>query len=155
MLIRAAPRSDASPLSQVLNRVVDEGDKTAINSRLTGEEFTEWFLTGSHCVSCMLAQEDRGRILGFQVVERFHDDLPKGMAAIATFVSQDARGQGGGTGLIDQTMRHARTYDVTSIRAVIRRTNRAAVRYYRSVGFLEDAGQAEALASVVLIRRLL
>ncbi len=66
MLIRVAARSDALPLSHLLNNVVDEGDKTAIDVHLSETEFAEWFLSGSHCLSCAVAQDDSARLLGFQ-----------------------------------------------------------------------------------------
>ncbi|WGW13567.1 GNAT family N-acetyltransferase [Saxibacter everestensis] len=153
MLIRAAGRSDALPLSQLLNRVVDEGDKTAIDSHLTDAEFAEWFLTGDHCLSCTVAQNDSGSILGFQALERFHDDLPEGMADIATFVSADARGKGIGTALIDATVREAQDRNITSIRAVIRNSNQTATYYYRSIGFNQDISATDS-SLVVLTRQL-
>src|SRR5699024_12869431 len=34
------------------------GSKTAIDTPLTGSEFAEWFIIGSHCISCLFAVTD-------------------------------------------------------------------------------------------------
>src|SRR5699024_5664763 len=102
MHIRHADAEDADELAGLLNSVIAEGGKTAIDTPLTGSEFREWFITGPHCICCLVALSDNG-ILGFQALERFHDDLPQGMADIATFVTDRARGSGVGRNLSHAT----------------------------------------------------
>ncbi|GAB3758561.1 GNAT family N-acetyltransferase [Microlunatus parietis] len=151
MIIRPAKLDDAEPLSAVLNAVIAEGDKTAIDAPLSGSEFAEWFITGSHCISCVAAAGEDGRFLGFQALERFHRELPAGTADIATFVSAASRGSGVGRRLAEATVAIAERAGLRSLRAVIRRRNTGAISYYRSLGF-RDEGGASTGESVTLMR---
>lgn len=151
MHVRTARVDDAESLSTLLNAIIDEGDKTAIDTPLSGSEFAEWFITGKHCVSCVVGIGKTGEVLGFQAVERFHDDLPEDLADIATFVSAEARGTGVGRALAEATLTAATDAGLESIRAVIRRQNDGAIRYYRSIGF-DDEGDGRSEESVTLTR---
>ncbi|MEU2202572.1 GNAT family N-acetyltransferase [Isoptericola sp. NPDC019482] len=141
MHVRAAGPEDAASLSELLNAVIAEGGRTAITTPLSADELAEWFITGPHCASCVVAVGDTEERLGFQALERFHEDLPVGAADIATFVSADARGQGVGRALARATVRLAEQAGLTSLRAVIRRQNGGAIRYYRSLGFDDEGGR--------------
>lgn len=44
--VRPALLDDAPRLAALLNWVVDEGDKTAIDHHLTAEEARDWFVDG-------------------------------------------------------------------------------------------------------------
>lgn len=138
MHIRPAHTEDTQPLSALLNEIITEGGKTAIDTPLTGSEFSEWFLTGAHCITCVVAADTQEKPLGFQSPERFHRDLPVGRADIATYVSKGARGTGIGRALATATMRLADEADLNSIRAVIQHRNDNAIQYYRSLGFQDD-----------------
>ncbi|GAA1778959.1 GNAT family N-acetyltransferase [Agromyces lapidis] len=151
MLIRRAEFDDADALAAVLNGVIAEGGKTAIDTPLTGSEFAEWFITGSHCISCVVAVADDGAFLGFQALERFHEELPPGVADIATFVTAVSRGAGAGRGLFTATAAIAEEAGLRCLRAVIRRSNEDAIRYYRAIGF-GDEGSVATDESVILIR---
>lgn len=150
--VRHAEIDDADALAVVLNGVIAEGDKTAIDTPLTGAEFAEWFIVGPHCISCVVAVADDGGILGFQALERFHEDLPEGVADIATFVTAAGRGTGVGRSLFDATAAVvAGDVGQGGLRAVIRRSNEGAIRYYRAIGF-DDEGDATTGESVILHR---
>ena len=118
MHIRQAEIDDAEELARILNSIIAEGGKTAIDTPLSGPELAEWFITGPHCISCLLADTDEG-FLGFQALERFHADLPHDMADIATFVTDRARGSGIGRSLSHATAAIAGENGVQRIRAVI------------------------------------
>src|SRR5690625_2741907 len=152
MRIRYAETADAEELARLLNDIIAEGGRTAIDTPLTGPEFAEWFIDGPHCLSCLVAVTD-DVIMGFQALERFHDDLPPGTADIATFVAEPGRAAGIGRSLADATVAIAKEAGVQRIRAVIQRSNEPAIGYYRSIGF---RGSADAAAgeSVVLTCRL-
>lgn len=152
MQVRHAQIDDADALAVVLNDVIAEGGKTAIDTPLSGAEFAEWFITGPHCLSCVVAVAPDGGYLGFQALERFHEDLPEGFADIATFVTAASRGAGVGRSLFDATAAIVeQDAGLHSLRAVIRRSNEDAVRYYRAVGF-GDEGAASSGESVILVR---
>lgn len=152
MQVRHAEIDDADALAVILNDIIAEGGKTAIDTPLTGAEFAEWFIAGAHCVNCVVAVDDDGALLGFQALERFHEELPDGVADIATFVTSTSRGAGVGRGLFDATTAVvSEDAGLRGLRAVIRRSNEGAVRYYRSVGF-GDEGDATTSESIVLMR---
>lgn len=151
MRIRHAEFDDAEELAYLLNDIIAEGGKTAIETPLTGSEFAEWFIIGPHCISCLIATTD-GAILGFQSLERFHSDLPSGAADIATFVAERGRGYGIGRRLADATAAIAEEVGVQCIRAVIQRSNEDAIGYYRSIGFQGNADRTTG-DSIALTRR--
>ena len=132
---RPAHIRDAAALAALLNAVIAEGGKTAISEPLSASQCAEWFISGPHCVSCIVAVDDAGRPVGFQALERFHDDLAPDQADIATFVTAGMRGAGVGRELAHVTLGLARTKRLASVRATIRRHNQDAVRYYESLGF--------------------
>lgn len=142
MHIRQASTEDAHALASVLNAIIAEGGKTAIDTPLTDSEFAEWFITGPHCISCVLATNDAGEPLGYQALERFHDDLPPGLADIGTFVTATSRGTGVGRQLSEVTFATPEKAGLHTIRAVIQRSNQDAIKYYRSIGFAGDGGGA-------------
>ena len=154
--LRQAQAEDAPGLVALLNRVIDEGDKTAIASPLDPREFREWFITGAHCLGCVVAEADDGTPRGFQAHERYHDDLPAGWADVATYVDRAARGSGVGRLLIGATLTRARATGTTTLRAVIRQGNDQAVRYYRRCGFREPddtgLGGSATPGTVTLVR---
>ena len=57
-LIRAATTLDSMALALLLNRIIEEGDKTAIDTTFDAREFQQWFITGLHCRSCVVAETD-------------------------------------------------------------------------------------------------
>lgn len=150
MRIRYAEIDDAEELACLLNDIIAEGGKTAIDTPLTGSEFAEWFIIGPHCISCLVAATDDA-ILGFQTLEHFHGDLPPGAADIATFVAERGRASGIGRSLADVTAAVAEEIGVQCIRAVIQRSNEDAIGYYFSIGFHGNADSATS-ESVVLTR---
>lgn len=150
MRIRHAEVDDAEELACLLNDIIAEGGKTAIDTPLTGSEFAEWFIIGPHCISCLIAATDDA-ILGFQTLERFHGDLPPGVADIATFVADRGRASGIGRSLADATAAIAEEVGVRCIRAVIQRSNEDAIGYYCSIGFHGDADSTTS-ESVVMTR---
>src|SRR5699024_12832173 len=93
-------------------------------------------------------------ILGVQTLERFHSDLPSGMADVATFVAERGRGSGIGRSLADATAAIAEEVGVHCIRAVIQRSNEDAIGYYRSIGFRGNAATTTS-DSIVLTRRII
>lgn len=143
MLIRHARIDDTVTLAAVLERVIAEGDKTAIDTPLSPAEFAEWFVTGAHCVSCIAAFDEAGRAIGFQALERFHDDLPDDAADIATFVAAARRGAGVGRALTEATLREAASVGLGRLRAVIRRANVGARHFYAGIGFTPDDAAVE------------
>ena len=127
---------DAQPLADLLNRIVDEGDKTAIDTRFDATEFRSWFVTGPHCLTCVVAESVDGQLLGFQACERYLDqELPEDCADIATFVTDKARGSGIGQALLQQSLEEVASKGISHLRAVIRSGNSQGIAYYTRSGF--------------------
>ena len=145
--LRTVGAGDAPALAELLNTIIDEGDKTAIETRFDADTFQEWFITGVHCRSCVVAEKRGVGPVGFQATERFLE-LPEGWADIATFLSLDVRRLGLGKALFARTLGLAPASGVQMLRAVIRSRNAEAIAFYRSCGFepftgynaLHDAG---------------
>ena len=150
MRIRHAEIDDADELACLLNDIIAEGGRTAIDAPLTGSEFAEWFIIGPHCISCLIAVTD-GTVVGFQTLERFHGDLAPGAADIATFVAERGRSSGVGRSLANATAAIAEEAGLQSLRAVIQSSNEDAIGYYRSIGFHGDADRTTS-ESVTLMR---
>lgn len=152
MLVRAAASSDAAALARVLGAIVDEGGRTAIEGHPSPAELDDWFVSGPHAVSCVVAELD-GAVVGFQAVERFHA-LPDGWADVGTFVSADARGLGVGRALLTASLAASDRAGVTRLRAVIRAVNVEAVAFYRAMGFSDAPAEADAgLAERITLAR--
>lgn len=153
---RAAQPEDAGELAALLNHIIDEGDKTAIQSHLDEAEFREWFITGQHCIGCVVAETPGGALKGFQAYERYHKDLPPRWADIATFVERTSRGWGIGQRLFSETLAHAANSGTTMLRAVVRAGNHQALSYYRGHGFAEPSSSGNGLeqdsGSITLLR---
>jgi ribosomal protein S18 acetylase RimI-like enzyme len=139
VLTRRAAVEDAAPLAALLTAIIAEGGRTAITGPVTAQSFRSWFLVGPHHVSCFVAQRPQKGLVGFQIVERFHEDLPPGVADIGTFVSDDGRRSGVGRALMAASVAFAAARDeLHTLRAVIRARNIEAIRFYRSQGFSVD-----------------
>lgn len=152
-VIRPAIPDDATELNAILSGIVAEGDKTAIADRLSDAEFAEWFITGRHCITCYVALRHDGAAVGFQTLERYHDDLPKATADIGTFVAPGARTSGIGRLLTAATVDAAKRAALSGIRAVVRDGNTEAQLFYRSMGF-EASGTGKAAGSVTMLHIL-
>lgn len=154
-VIRRATSDDAPPLAALLTAIIAEGGRTAITGPVTASSFRSWFLVGAHQVSCIVAQRADGSLNGFQIIERFHEDLPAGVADIGTFVSDDGRRTGVGRALMAASIGFVSARDeLHTLRAVIRSRNIDAVRFYRSQGFSADDRWPATELSTTLVRRI-
>ena len=81
-----------------------------------------------------MAEDERGRILGFQYVEP-HPGLAARHLRIASYVLPGETGIGIGSALFKATAAAARTLGYTAIIAVIRTDNTGGLAYYQSRGF--------------------
>jgi len=134
-LIRPALDSDAEPMRVVLNEIIRIGGTTAITSELSVDEMGEWFISGADVVSCFLAINANGEILGFQSLSRY-GDLQEGWVDIATFASRSRQKSGVGGALFAHTRAAAAQYGFTTINASIRVDNTGGLAYYGKMGFV-------------------
>ena len=140
--IRKACKDDLKILCSILNEIIDIGGTTAFQNRLHESEFESYFLNGTDCICCLLAENEES-ILGFQSLS-LHPDLPDDWADIATFARANPKIRGVGTTLFETTLKFARLQNIDSINASIRADNRSGLCYYARMGF-EDYSIAKGI----------
>ena len=132
--VRQATAADAVLMGAILNPITAAGGTTAIEQLLSEAEIREWFITGEHCLACSVAEDDEGRMLGFQALER-HSELPEHWADIATFACSPPRPSGVGVALFASTLEQAACAGIQYINATIRADNIKGLAYYAKLGF--------------------
>jgi L-amino acid N-acyltransferase YncA len=135
LIVREASTSDAVPLANILNAIIEAGGTTAMEAPLNAVEFTEHFLCGSDVISCAVAVDPaNSEPVGFQALKRYAD-LPKAWADIATFARMKRKLPGVGTALFAATKAKARKLGLVTINAAIRADNRVGLAFYEKMGF--------------------
>ncbi|WP_395707410.1 GNAT family N-acetyltransferase, partial [Casimicrobium huifangae] len=122
LAIRPAVAVDAEAMGVLLNEIIRIGGTTAITTELSADEMREWFISGANVVSCFVAIDAGGEILGFQSLSRY-GDLQEGWGDIATFASRSRQKSGVGGALFAHTRAAAAQYGFTTINASIRVDN--------------------------------
>lgn len=135
LAIRPAVAVDAEAMGVLLNEIIRIGGTTAITSELSADEIREWFISGAAVVSCFVAIDAGGEILGFQSLSRY-GDLQEGWGDIATFASRSRQKSGVGGALFAHTRAAAAQYGFTTINASIRVDNTGGLAYYGKMGFV-------------------
>ena len=135
LAIRPAVAVDAEAMGVLLNEIIRIGGTTAITTELSADEMREWFISGANVVSCFVAIDAGGEILGFQSLSRY-GDLPEGWVDIATFASRSRQKSGVGSALFAHTRAAATQRGFTTINASIRVDNTGGLAYYGKMGFV-------------------
>ena len=130
--IRRAGALDTRALAQLLNAIIAKGGTTAMVTPVTPRELQSWMAAPDS--AWHLAEDEHGRIKGFQYIEP-HPDLPEGGVDIATFVRLGETGLGIGSALFERTKEAARDLGYRHIYAIIRADNAGGRAYYQSRGF--------------------
>lgn len=138
--IRRAGRLDTQPMAELLNEIIALGGTTAMTDPVTGALLAGWMAADPRAI-WHLAEDDTGRVLGFQYVEP-HAELGAHVAQIATFARVGQTGLGIGSALFEATRVAARDAGYAWINAEIRADNASGLTYYQSRGF-EDHGRIE------------
>ena len=135
---RPADRNDVTELTKLLNEIIDIGGTTAMENKLSVDEFQRHFVSGDGFISCILAEAEDGTVLGFQALSR-HEKLPASWADIATFARVNPKIPGVGTQLFQATLALARRENIDCINATIRADNISGLGYYTKMGFEDYA----------------
>ncbi len=133
---RAATPDDAAALAALLNAIIAIGGTTALETPFSADAFTETFITGAKCLSCIVAVAPDGSLAGFQVLAR-EAYLSEGWADIGTFARVEPRLRGVGSALFPATVAVARGLGLTMINATIRADNVPGLAYYAGLGFVD------------------
>jgi len=135
LMIRHAAEQDVTALCSILNDIIEIGGTTAYENKLDNAEFQKQFLTGSHCIACLVAHDEK-KLLGFQALS-IRTDLPDDWLDIATFAQSSPGVKGIGTALFQHTKQHFKNKKYTHINATIRADNRSGLAYYDKMGFTD------------------
>lgn len=134
IIVRKAGSADARQMAELLNEIIAIGGTTAITTALTKDGIAAWMASHTGKNSWVVAEDDSGKIMGFQLLEP-HPDLPDNAADVATFVRAGSAQLGIGSKLFDGTRKAANRLGYTWINATIRADNTGGLAYYGSRGF--------------------
>ncbi len=134
LTVRPANDTDATGMCAVLNEIIRIGGTTAITNELSPDEMRDWFISGDAVVSCFVAVDADGTILGFQALSTY-GSLPAGWVDIATFASHPHQKSGIGSALFARTREAAARRGFATINATIRVDNVGGLAYYHRMGF--------------------
>ena len=132
--VRRAGDLDAREMAELLAAIVRKGGTTAHTGDVTRPTILEWMRRDPDRSAWHVAEDDNGRILGFQFLEP-HPDLPPEACDIATFVRIGQTGLGVGSRLFEVSLQAATELGYAWINATIRADNEGGLTYYQSRGF--------------------
>ena len=152
--IRKAGTMDARELTELLNAIIRKGGTTAHTGNVSRGMILEWMQRAPERSAWHVAEDDTGRILGFQFLEPHHK-LPVEACDIATFVRLGETGLGIGSKLFERYRQAALELGYTWINATIRADNESGLTYYQSRGFEDYAFHPDvALANGQVVDRI-
>ena len=134
LTIRPAVDADTEGMRTLLNEIIRVGGTTAITNELSPDEMREWFISGEKVVSCFVAVDSDGAVVGFQSLSTY-GSLPAGWVDIATFASRSRQKSGVGSALFARTVAAASKLGFSTINASIRVDNMGGLAYYSRMGF--------------------
>ena len=134
LTIRPPEDKDIEGMRALLNEIIRVGGTTAITNELSQDEMRDWFISGDNVVSCFVAVDSDGAILGFQSLSTY-GTLPAGWVDIATFANRSRHKSGVGSALFAHTRATATRLGFSVINATIRVVNVGGLAYYSRMGF--------------------
>jgi dephospho-CoA kinase len=136
--VRMAGPADAEGIAAVLNAVVREGGRTAIDRTYTPAQ-ERAFLKRLPERTLLATAELGAVVVGFQIVEPYaaYTGAMDHVATIGTYVAGPARCHGVAATMSAYMLEQARSAGYEKLIAAIRADNAAAVRFYSSLGFRE------------------
>ena len=136
MKIRPAQVDDAMGMAAVQNEIFSAGLRKAPTDNTA---MLENYIQHADRIECSVAEDEDGRILGFQSLRYAREDNPYGVAQgwgiIGTHVSPQAARRGVGSALFAATRRAAEARGLQNIDASIGADNMLGQRYYEAMGF--------------------
>lgn len=133
--IRPYRSEDLPELCDLVNEIIRIGGTTLLETPFTVSGFVDHFFNQQIMISCLVAEDEGGQILGFQVLS-YHEQLPDDWADISTFVRASPRLTGVGTALFAETAALAERYDLAMLSAIVRAGNVGGLAYYEKMGFV-------------------
>lgn len=147
LVVRPVEIRDAESITVLLEEVISDGRFTIMESAGTVDDQIS-FIRGLPVRSSYVAAVSETRILGIQdVLPLSEEPALLHVGEISTFVAARAHRSGVGRALAAETFERAKACGFRKLRANIRKDNKAALAYYRSLGF-ETVGVAREHARV-------
>ena len=138
LAVRPVAAPDAPALAELLNAVIAAGGTTALETPFTAQTLAETYLTGANVHCCFVAEDDDGRVLGFQTLGRY-PGLPEDIGDIGTFARLGGTRRGIGSALFAATRKRAAELGLSAINATIRADNSGGLAFYSGLGFADHA----------------
>ncbi|WP_144577466.1 GNAT family N-acetyltransferase [Agrobacterium sp. DE0009] len=136
MKIRPATSDDAAAMAEVQNEIFSAGLRKAPTDVMT---VLANYIEHADRIECSVAEDEDGRILGFQSLRYARPDNPYGVAQgwgiIGTHVSPRAARKGVGSALFAATRQAAEAKGLQNIDASIGADNLLGQAYYEAMGF--------------------
>ncbi len=136
MRTRTAVQDDATAMSQMLQKLVLAGKRTA---RADIAYVREHYIGHPDGLRCSVAEDEDGKLLGFQSLILAADgnpyNTPSGWGIIGTHVDPDSARSGVGRTLFEATRAAAIEAGLEKIEAFIGKDNHIAQAYYERMGF--------------------
>ena len=136
--IRPAGALDTAALAALLNAIIARGGTTAHTTPVSRADIAEFMARCPDRAAWLLAEDDTGVLLGFQLIEPM-DTLPPDACDIGTFTRLGHTRSGIGSALFARTLQAAQTLGYAWINATIRADNTGGLAYYQSRGFEDYA----------------
>lgn len=136
--VRPTVRADAPALADLLNEIIAAGGTTAYEVPFTPESFADAHIDGPGVITSMVAQDDGGRPMGFQILLA-SDTLGTGWGDIGTFARRGSTTRGIGSSLFAATRAAAIAAGLKAINATIRADNKGGLAFYAKMGFVDYA----------------
>ncbi len=151
MIIRPARISDAAPLTEILNAVIDIGGTTAYQTAVEPGFFDPLIDSGDPKTFLHVAESETG-LEGMQWVRPME---PTDMGSIATFARPGTTQRGIGTALFQTTFAASMAAGYRVLDATIRADNRGGLAYYTKMGFKDHSMTKDApLSDGTLVDRV-
>lgn len=138
VMIRPANQDDADGVAGILQALVLAGKR---RKRDDTEFALTHYIAHPNRISCFVAEDDAGKLLGFQSLKQAqagneYGALP-GWGLIGTHIRPSAARRGVGKGLFTATLHAAKGAYVPAIEAFIAEGNAAGLAFYGALGFVE------------------
>lgn len=138
VVVRRATSADGRGVADVINAVIAEGGLTLFDAPFS-ESDESAFIAALGSRSALYVASARDEIVGVQSIDLFSDfsASTRHVATMGTWLRPDARGRGIGRLLAAESFAFAQNHDYEKIVVQILAGNERALRFYRSLGFVD------------------
>lgn len=147
LVVRQATVDDARLVADVINSVIAEGGLTLFDAPFS-ESQERAFIEALRLRSVLHVAAEDDEVVGVQSIERFatFSASTNHVATMGTWLRPTARGRGIGRRLATESFAFAQSHDYEKVMIQVLAGNQRALRFYRSLGFV-DIGVARQSAA--------